>query len=378
MGFARNLGDLVPRLELLGFKLNHVEQEYRRAVENCLDEKKFLYKYSDDHSYGYMSFTEFREFVLTYPINELDDTFIRSIEMESGQPIKSFIFDEVDVKRIPNYKGNHVSTNSERSYFGDLLTNVLHPYSVLRLLAENKENRKAEVVWQYGPLVVFGGYASKDQFIPNARRTQTFLIATEGSSDISILHHAFSLLRPGISDFFRFIDMNEGYPFTGAGNLVKFATGLVKIDIQNFVVFLFDNDAEGLEAYTRIENLSLPPNMRPVLLPELDALRSVTARGPDGVKVADINRRAAAIEFYLDFESPELPTAEVIWTNYKKKIDAYHGALQNKEAYMKAFMKQTSESLTMGEYDVSKISVVLDALFLTCCSIASDVSSLAD
>ena len=123
MGFARNLGDLVPRLELLGFKLNRVEQEYRRAVETCLDEKKYLYKYSDDHSYSNMSFTEFREFVLMYPINELDDTFIRSIEMESGQPIKSFIFDEVDVKRIPDYKGYHVSTNSERSYPNPKLEN---------------------------------------------------------------------------------------------------------------------------------------------------------------------------------------------------------------------------------------------------------------
>jgi hypothetical protein len=42
---------------------------------------------------------------------------------------------------------------SERSYFGSLI-GILHPYSLLRVLAGNAENLAAEVVWQYGPLLV--------------------------------------------------------------------------------------------------------------------------------------------------------------------------------------------------------------------------------
>ena len=51
---------------------------------------------------------------------------------------------------------------------------------------------------------------------------------------------------------------------------MKFAEGLAKIDVQNQVVFLFDNDAEGLDAQRRLSRLTLPANMRGTLLPELE------------------------------------------------------------------------------------------------------------
>src|ERR1700730_1953800 len=114
--------------------------------------------------------------------------------------------------------------------------------------------------------------------MPGAGKWQTFLIATEGSSDVHILKHALSLLRPGIADFFRFIDVSESHPFSGTGNLLKFAEGLAKIDVQNQVVFLFDNDAEGLDAHQRLSRLTLPINMRGIMLPELEVFRSFPAR----------------------------------------------------------------------------------------------------
>ena len=60
------------------------------------------------------------------------------------------------------------------------------------------------------------GWATEREFVPHARRTETFLIATEGSSDVHILKHALALLRPGIADFFRFIDVSESHPFLAA------------------------------------------------------------------------------------------------------------------------------------------------------------------
>jgi hypothetical protein len=79
----------------------------------------------------------------------------------------------------------------------------MQPYSVIRLLAEGKANACSPIVWQYGPLVE-AGWVTEAEFFPNARQTDTFLIATEGSSDVHVLRHALSLLRPGIADFFRF------------------------------------------------------------------------------------------------------------------------------------------------------------------------------
>jgi len=207
--------------------------------------------------------------------------------------------------------------------------------------------------------------------MPGARRTETFLVATEGRSDTHILSHAFQLLRPQVADFFRFIDVSESHPFSGAGNLVKFAEGLAKIDVHNQIVFLFDNDAEGFAAYQRVAGWTLPANMRAMLLPELEEFRSFPARGPEGVSKADINRRAAGIECYLDFTQTKGTTSCVMWTNYKKEIGAYHGALEHKEDYTKAFMKQTFETVSSGPYNVVKLRVVLDALISECSSIAT-------
>ena len=189
----------------------------------------------------------------------------------------------------------------------------------MRLLAEGNGNDNATVAWQYGPLV-HAGWATEGEFVSGARRAETFLIATEGSSDVHILKYALALLRPGIADFFRFIDVSERHPFSGTGNLVKFAEGLVKIDVQNQIVFLFDNDAEGLDAHQRLSTLTLPPNMRRVMLPEMEAFRTFPTQGPEGIRESNINRRVAAIECYLDLGVGEYPTAKVLWTDYKKAL----------------------------------------------------------
>lgn len=152
---------------------------------------------------------------------------------------------------------------------------------MLRVLAGNPANLESHVTWQYGPLVE-NGWATVDEFVPLARRRETFLIATEGTSDAHILAHAFKLLRPGIADFFRFIDVTERHPFPGTGNLLKFAEGLVKIDVQNQTVFVFDNDAEGAEAFGKLSNYSLPANMRAMVLPALEMFRAFPADTSSG------------------------------------------------------------------------------------------------
>jgi hypothetical protein len=108
-----------------------------------------------------------------------------------------------------------------------------------------------------------------------------------------------------------------------------------------------------------------------MLLPELDELRSFPARGPEGTHNVDINRRAAAIECYLDLEIQGHPPAEVIWTNYKKDIDSYQGSLEFKESYVKAFLELRRDTLLAGRYNISKLKHILDALVLHCCSIST-------
>ena len=368
MGFSKKLCDVVPRLELLGFGVECIEQEYCAAADACCERRRSLNRHGIEKPLDIMTFREFREFVVMYPINKLDNRYVDGISGDRDRSVMGRFSEDAELLRIPDSLYDYGSY-SELSYFGDLIR-VLHPYSILRLLAENEENRSCNVTWRYGSLVE-AGWARNSEFVPNARRTQTFLIVTEGSSDTYILRYAFSLIRPEVADFLRFIDMDEGHPFPGAGNLVKFARGLSKIDVHNQVVFLLDNDCEGIEARVRLEDVSLRPNMRVVMLPEIEELRSMAARGPDGIKTSDINGRAASIECYLDLRVPGIPDAEVVWTTYKKQQEAYQGTLQRKEAYTRAFLKVDSGSVQRGEYDVSKISAVLDEILRSCSAIAT-------
>jgi hypothetical protein len=370
MAFVRRLEDVVPRLELLGFTLDQARAAYDDWAEAWRDEQESFIFGGEDRLQTPLTFDEYCAFVNRQPVAELDDTLISFEDRaEEDRRIKGrFAEDEALIARIPREIHGSNTAYSERSFFGSAVV-ILNPYLTLRVLAENPINRETDLVWQYGPLVV-GGYAAVGEFAPRARRTETFLIVTEGSSDAHILNHALALLRPEILDFFRFIDVSERHPFAGTGNLVKFAEGLAKIDVQNQILFVFDNDAEGVDAFQKVGALTLPANMRAMLLPDLDAFRQFPARGPEGEHLADINGRAAAIECYLDHQLRDYPPPRIVWTNYKKETDTYQGALEHKESYMRAFMDLRAHSL--GGYATDKIAQVLDALVAECVAIARD------
>jgi hypothetical protein len=375
MAFTRPLKYVLPRLELLGFNLEHVRREYEIIAQNWLKERRHLQIGDGKPIPDPMNFVEFVAFAAAHPLNGLDDTFVSNMDDASEAKMRGR-FKGAQLEQIPTYQSHRIQAYSERGFLGALLS-FLHPYSVLRLLAEIEANEDAPVVWQYGPLVQ-AGWAKEREFVPDARRNETFLIATEGSSDVHILRRAFALLRPGIADFFRFIDVSEGHPFSGTGNLVKFAEGLAKIDVHNQVLFVFDNDAEGLDAHQRLSALAMPVNMRAIMLPELEEFRSFPTQGPEGLHHSDINRRAAAIECYLDLDVADYPPAKVVWTNHKKSLGTYQGALEHKDAYSREFFKQTAKTLTEGSYDVHKIEVVLDSLVAKCVAIAIDQWDPAD
>lgn len=354
------LKDVFPRLELLGFTLEAVREQYDSYVSEWEETLYRILEAEEAELIGsFLSFDEFCEFVKSHPLKALDGSYDSKFVMT-----EQFVNDP-RTSKVPVNINN--LAYSETSLFGALV-GFLHPYAVLRVCAECEENLDSEILWNWGP-VVEEGYAEEADFQPGAGRKHAFLIATEGSSDVHIIKHALHLLKPEIEDFFRFIDVSESHPFPGTGGLVKFADGLIKIDIQNNVIFVFDNDAEGYEAYLKITRMPLLANMRVMLLPELKAFESFLTKGPGGESMADINKRAAAIECYLDLTISGYPQAKVVWTTYKKDLNAYHGALEHKESYARDFFKQTDKSILNGDYDTSKLSALLDALIQECFAI---------
>ena len=368
MAFIRPLREIVPRLELLGFNLGTAEHEYDKFFAEWGDEYVLIEDDALPPEHNLIGFEEFLKFVTQFPIKIFDNTYDSSFDEERESRIHGRFNDyENIIKLLQDILGSH--GYSEASYFGNLIS-ILHPYFVLRLLAENSDNLDEYVIWEYGPLVD-AGWASGSEFYPEARREETFLIVTEGSSDTKILKKAFKTLRPQIYDFFRFIDVDKEYPFPGTGNLVNFAKGLLNINVQNKIIFLFDNDAVGLEAYNKLLKEPLPTNVRVSILPELDQFRDFLAQGPEGMSRADINRRAAAIECYLDLEYECNSSPRVIWTNYIESLKTYQGSLDNKASYLKIYLNQNPETMSDSSYNTEKIESLLDSLILECTDIAT-------
>ncbi len=158
-----------------------------------------------------------------------------------------------------------------------------------------------------------------------------------------------------MADFFDYVDMQEGYPFSGTGNLFRFVQGLISIAVQNNVIVVYDNDAEGVANYKRTLDLNIPDNMRVLTLPDLPQFRAFDTIGPNGRHKADINGQGAAIECYLDLTGAPC----VRWNNYNPKIDVYQGELIGKGTYMRAFLDQGSR---LEGYDYRRITSVLDLI----------------
>ncbi|MEP2725491.1 HEPN/Toprim-associated domain-containing protein [Roseibium sp.] len=359
MVFARRLDRIAPRLELLNHSLEAARAEYQSVVVETLE----MASYSEPpEEPSLLSFEEFCALACRYPLGELKDAYIEYETPDRDKVAQGrFVDDANEFARLPGDRYNDLFY-SEKSYLSASLC-ILSAESMLQVFALNPANADIEVVWEFGPLVN-NGWANIGDFRPGARRAQKVLVATEGASDARIIKRALGVLRPEVADFFNFIDVDERHHFWGTGNLVKFAEGLLRIDLQNKVLFVLDNDAEGVDAYRKLAALTLPKNMRSMLLPNHETFTSFPARGPEGVSLADINGRAAAIECYLDLDLPAYGPAQVLWSNYKKDVGAWHGALDFKESYQRHFYEQSDDTLRNGPYQSTKLTKLLDTLIM--------------
>jgi hypothetical protein len=370
--FVRPLGRTLPRLNLLGADIEAARAGYEAAVSQAVETARNITSVSLPTEF--MSFAEFCAFCSRYPLSSLDTRRIPpGLEGEETTPPGRFAAHADEVRRIPAepdyYPWMREEGQSEKSFFASTAM-ILDPYPMMQVLGHNGANADAKIVWLYGPLVK-NGWEKASSFVPGIGRYSTILVATEGTSDARIIKRALDVLRPDVADFFRFIDVNENHPFWGTGSLVKFAEGLVRIDVQNSILFLLDNDAEGQDAYHRLQGLDMPSNMRAMVLPDHEAFRNFPAYGPQGISTADINGRAAAIECYLDLELPSYGPAQIVWSNYKKNVDAWHGALEYKESYAKHFFQRTDAELAGKGYHTEKLERVLDVLIAEASILAS-------
>lgn len=347
-GYARPLGSVVRRLELLGHTLDAVRSEYATLL--------------DEHEIdpALLPFERFAEALCRV------DVTATSPDYDEHHDFGEFFGREVYERLAIEFASGepHIA----RIGLDEMMENF-HPWSVLRLLAARPENLALLVTWSFAD-VVKGGWVERGAVTAELAPELRLLLVTEGSSDAHVLGKALALLRPDVADFFRFVDMQEGYPFSGTGNLHRFCQGLVSIGVLNRVLVIYDNDTEGAARHAATARLNMPINMRAMRLPDLDRFRSFHTLGPDGPNRGDINGRAAAIECYLDlaWKAPNPPC--VRWNNYSAEAGRYHGELVGKSGYTARFLALRGRETG---YDFGGIEAVLDAIMNECVAIAGQV-----
>jgi hypothetical protein len=340
---ARRLKEVVPRLRLLGHTLESAKDEYGSLIES----------FGHDES---PSFDDLLRHFLKVDITGMP------AEYEDDHSFGEFFREEIG----PRVHIEDLFKTREGSWDFAYLMENFHPWSVLTMLAENPANQNHLVVWDYSEHLE-SGWSKEEDFKPSLKQHARFLVVTEGSSDSKVISRAFEFLKPAVADFFYFIDMEEGYPFSGSGNLASFCRGLMKIGIQNKTLIIFDNDAEGMSKQHALSESSRPSNLAIMRLPDLPQLASVSTLGPSGASIDNINGKAASIEAYLDLTWNVSRPAVVRWTNFVESQGVYQGALESKTHYVRQFLDLRGEN---ASYDMSKLEIVLNTILETAESIA--------
>lgn len=344
--YCRKLGDLIRRIELLGYSLSNVKRRYEDHLKN-------IPSYFTGRK---LSFNDFKEIISSIDLSQVkmpsgfDD-------YDLGEFVETNILSLKEFNRVINIKEYEIKELSE-------IMENMDPYITLRLLLENIGNNEKHLIWRFADLLE-SGWVSKDELYENLSIKDKYLIVTEGSSDIFIIKKAFEFLMPDISDFFYYVDMENEYPFTGTGNIHRFSQGLASIGIMNKVIVIYDNDAEGNEKCNQGKTIKLPSNMVFMKLPDMDEFKHLVTLGPNGKRVEDINGRAASIECFLDTRfNNNIPM--IRWQNYLEKSKTYQGVLIEKDKYTRIF--KSIKKNTKG-YDFSKLRMLLDAIYKECINI---------
>lgn len=341
-GYSRVLSSVKRRLELIGYSLNRLSEIHTREIAAVPN-------YYDPVTIDFATMLE-----LFSNINISDyEIKLEGRDYSLGEYAAEVILNNPSFSALKIHF-NNMSDSDAGTFFENL-----DPLYILRLLMENPANLTMNLEWRTQD-IIDGGYYTEEEVFPELSDSETFLIVTEGSSDLFVIKRTLELMFPDIMDFFSFVDMHENYPFTGTGNLYKFCQGLTSIRIQNKILVIFDNDVEGNLSYQKTINLKLPRNMKIMKLPNLEEFTNFKTIGPSGETYGDINGTAVAIECFLDFNGLK---PRVRWTDHRKEPGVYQGSLENKDAYIRKFKKARADS---GNYDFSKLKILVEKIFKMC------------
>lgn len=325
-GYSRSLSDIKPRLTLLGFpfaKLPSLLDEHMRAFiseRKNFSPKKFIYL-----------------------LKQIDVSKIDWVEHEGDSGAGEFFSRRI--LKLPEFAAIK-SYLEEFPGIDHYIFEQIDPLIILSALAENPKNLGLHVEWRKN-----GKHISLDKY-------KTCVVVTEGPTDGEILKKAINILNPEIEDFFDFIDMRNNYPFGGVGNMINFFKGLAKIGTDRKMIFVFDNDTEGNYNFRQLNNIPHPCNMKRFMLPDLPEFAKFKTIEQKIEKEEDVNKRAVAIEMYLDHKYILRRVPKVEWKIVHAVMQMKQGALKSKSKYHEKFILLQAQDYK--NYDFSKLQFLID------------------
>lgn len=352
-GLARKLSSVRARLDLIGYDLYSIERLYNDYIEES-EEFGCKIHFTFDDFYSMLSHIDVSNVNTPQIAVEYDEN-----GFDLGEYVRKCILEDSQIKSnlpIAYIEQESVRWRNSAYDLGIFFENI-DPYITLRILAENPNNGDLEVQWRFAD-VVEGGWTKREDIVKPLSAGEKILIVTEGSSDSFIIKKAIDSLYPDITDFFDFVDMEENYPFTGVGNLYNFCLGLIRINVGNKILVIFDNDTAGMEKYELLRTIKKPNSLLITRLPDFDEFSDFRTFGPQGEACENINGKAISIECFLDFASVN-QTPSIRWTSYNKKSDQYQGELISKDSYVRVYK---GCNLTDGSYNSSKLNYLIDYL----------------
>lgn len=204
-----------------------------------------------------------------------------------------------------------------------------------------------------------------DDFVLNHK----VIVLTEGSSDSWAIEGALKVLYPHLTEYYSFMDFQGVRASGGASALVAMIKAFIGAGIVNRIIAVFDNDTAARSALRSLRNVQLPPNVRVIHYPDLDAARDYPTLGPQGITNMDVNGLAGSLELYFGLDvlqQPDGTPTAVQWRGYDDTLGQYQGELLNKPALQARFVQKLKEclnsSLAVTRYDWTGMKLIVDKI----------------
>lgn len=203
----------------------------------------------------------------------------------------------------------------------------------------------SELAYEAGDAEGLATYAEEnlDGGYPTTRK---IIVLTEGGTDQRAIQGALKLLRPGLINYFSFLDFDTMAVPGGVGNVVSTFKALVSVGITNRVVALLDNDTAAHSAVQSAKLALLPSNAKIVFLPHLQLAEEYPTLGPSTGTTTipmDINGFACSLELFFGEDILRKESGDWVpiqWKGYDAKLKQYQGEITQKSELRTLFLEK--------------------------------------